>query len=93
MIQRGSLVTVSLPGDYGKPRPALVIQSNLLADLDSIVLCPVTSVLRYMEIMSQIMVDKISTLPRNKISSPFGHLSDERIKAVNQALLLVIGII
>ena len=34
--QRGDLVTVSLPGDYGKPRPALVIQSDLLAELESV---------------------------------------------------------
>ncbi|MFC4487892.1 type II toxin-antitoxin system PemK/MazF family toxin, partial [Tepidiphilus baoligensis] len=26
-MQRGDLVTVSLPGDYGKPRPALIVQS------------------------------------------------------------------
>lgn len=41
--QRGDLVTVFLPGDHGKPRPALVVQSDLLADLDSVVLCPITS--------------------------------------------------
>jgi mRNA interferase MazF len=42
MTQRGDLVTVSLPGDYGKPRTALVIQSDLLNELDSVVFCPVT---------------------------------------------------
>ncbi len=45
-MQRGDLVTVSLQGDYGKPRTALIVQSNLLTDLESIVLCPVTSDLR-----------------------------------------------
>ena len=43
MTKRGDLVTVSLPGDYGKPRPALVIQNDLLNELDSLVLCPVSS--------------------------------------------------
>jgi len=43
MTKRGDLVTVSLSGDYGKPRPALVIQNDLLEELDSVVLCPVTS--------------------------------------------------
>ncbi|NMH17585.1 type II toxin-antitoxin system PemK/MazF family toxin, partial [Tepidiphilus sp. B18-69] len=42
-MQRGDLVTVSLPGDYGKPRPALIVQSDLLSELESVVLCPVTS--------------------------------------------------
>ena len=27
-MRRGDLVTVAMPGDFGKPRPALVIQSD-----------------------------------------------------------------
>jgi len=107
VTQRGDLVTVSLQGDYGKPRPALVIQSDLLTDLESVVLCPVTSDLRNavfrvtvepsptngLRSLSQIMVDKIATLPRTKISEPFGRLDAERMKAIDRALLLVVGVI
>lgn len=107
MTQRGDLVTVSLQGDYGKPRPALVVQSDLLTELDSLVLCPVTSALRNaafrvtvepnpangLRALSQVMVDKLATLPRSKIGKPFGRLDDERMKAVDRALLLVIGVI
>src|SRR3546814_4446582 len=39
------------------------------------------------------MVDKLSTLPRSKISAPFGRLDDERMKAVDRAFLLVVGLI
>lgn len=107
MTQRGDLVRVALQGDYGKPRPALVVQSDLLEELDSVVLCPVTSALRNaafrvtvepnpsngLRALSQVMVDKISTLPRAKVSEPFGRLDDERMKAVDRALLLVVGVI
>ena len=107
MTQRGDLVTVSLQGDYGKPRPALIVQSDLLNNLDSVVLCPVTSDLRSaafrvtlepnptngLRVLTQVMVDKLSTLPRAKIGAPFGHLDDDRMKAVERALLLVIGVI
>ena len=107
MMQRGDLVTVSLQGDYGKPRPALVIQSDLLADLESVVICPVTSELRDaafritiepspangLQKLSQVMVDKLSTLPRARISEPFGRLDDERMRAISRALLLVVGAI
>lgn len=100
-MQRGDLVTVSLQGDYGKPRPALIVQSDLLTDLESVVLCPVTSDLRNaafrvtvepnpangLRALSQVMVDKLSTLPRTKISEPFGRLDDERMKAIDRALL------
>lgn len=106
-MQRGDLVTVSLPGDFGKPRPALIVQSDLLTDLESVVLCPVTSDLRNaafrvtvepnpangLRSLSQVMVDKLSTLPRTKISEPFGRLDDARMKAIDRALLLVVGVI
>jgi mRNA interferase MazF len=107
MTQRGDLVTVSLQGDFGKPRPALVVQSDLLTDLESVVLCPVTSNLRNaafrvtvepnpangLRTLSQVMVDKLSTIPRTKISEPFGRLDADKLKMVDRALLLVVGII
>lgn len=107
MQQRGDLVTISLQGDYGKPRPALIVQTDLLAELDSVVLCPVTSELRTaafrvtieptarngLRALSQVMVDKLSTLPRSKIGHSFGRLEDERMRAVDRALLLVVGVI
>src|SRR3546814_13192351 len=45
-VKRGDIVAVSLQGDYGKPRPALMVQSNLLAELDSLLLCPTPSPVR-----------------------------------------------
>lgn len=44
-MRRGDIVTVSAAGGYGKPRPAVVIQSDYLtdADLASVILCPVSS--------------------------------------------------
>src|SRR3546814_5026557 len=103
-VKRGDIVSVSLQGDYGKPRPALIVQSNLLAELESLVICPITSAVRDaafritvepdnangLRVLSQVMVDKLSTLPRSKISKPFGRLDDERMKAVDRALLLVV---
>lgn len=44
-MRRGNLVTVALQGDYGKPRPALVIQADQFADLGSVVILPITSTL------------------------------------------------
>jgi mRNA interferase MazF len=105
--QRGDLVSVSLQGDDGKPRPALIVQSDLLTDLDSVVVCPVTSNLRDatfrvtiepnpangLHKLSQVMVDKPATLPRSKVSEPFGHLDNDKMKMVDRTLLLVLGVI
>jgi mRNA interferase MazF len=46
MIKRGDFVTVVVPGDYGKPRPALVVRSDLFAGLPSSTVCPLTTTLR-----------------------------------------------
>src|SRR3546814_17840919 len=45
-VKRGDIVAVSLQGDYGKTRPALIVQSNLLAELERLVICPITSAVR-----------------------------------------------
>ena len=107
MTKRGDLVTVSLQGDYGKPRPALIVQTDLLQELESVVLCPVTSDLRTaafrvtleptpgngLRELSQVMVDKLSTVPRSKVSDAFGSVATEKMRAVDRALLLVVGVI
>lgn len=77
-MRRGDLVTVVLPGSYGKPRPALVIQSDLFDEHPSITMLPVTSTLRDtpvfritvqpgpqngLRVPSQVMVDKAQSIP------------------------------
>jgi mRNA interferase MazF len=44
-VRRGDIAIVSAPGDYGKPQPAVVVQSNHLSEagLDSVVVCLITS--------------------------------------------------
>src|SRR5437868_3134847 len=43
LMKRGDLVVVALQGDYGKPRPALVVQSDLFDEHPSLTIAPVTS--------------------------------------------------
>ena len=45
-VKRGTLVAVSPQGDYGKPRPALIIQSDLFSEHASVTIPRVTSDLR-----------------------------------------------
>ena len=105
--KRGSLVTVALPGDYGKPRPALVIQSDAFQELPSVTLLPLTSGLRSaplmrlsveptpangLEKLSQIMIDKAYTVPLEKIGTSIGRLSEETMLAVNRALAVFLGL-
>ena len=105
-MRRGDLVTVALQGDVGKPRPALVIQSDLFDAHPSVAILPVTSELRATPLFriavhpsdlnglnrpSQIMVDKPQSVSREKIGLVFGHLDDQTMLAVNRALAVFLG--
>jgi len=105
-LRRGDLVTIALQGDYFKPRPALVIQSDLFAEHPSVTILPVTSQLRDAPLFriavepaaqnglrnaSQVMVDKAQTVARDKVGAAFGRLDDRAMLAVNQALAVFLG--
>ena len=105
-MKRGDVVTVVLPGAYGKPRPALVIQSDLFGEHPSVTILPVTSELRDTPLFritvdssrengllktSQVMVDKTQTIPRNKIGKTLGRLEEDAMLSINRALALFLG--
>ena len=105
-MKQGDLISVSLPGDYGNPRPALVIQSDIYEHLNSVTVLPLTSNVLSTEgcrvavemseenglrQMSQVMVEKAATLPRSKAGPVIGRLSATDMSAVNRALALFLG--
>lgn len=106
-MKRGDLVIVSAPGSYGKPRPAVVIQSDWIAKTDSVLVALVTSVIvdapiyrlniapsdgNGLKASSQVMVDKILAMPRDKCSPPIGKIDDTALLALNHMLAVVMGI-
>ena len=106
-MRRGDVVTIVLPGAYGKPRPALVVQSDLFDALGSVTVLPVTSELRAAPLLriavdpsagnglrkrSQVMVDKVQTVPRDKVGSTIGRLHQDDVLAVDRALATFLGI-
>lgn len=106
-MRRGDVVTIVLPGAYGKPRPALVIQSDLFDELASVTVLPVTSELRAAPLLripiepsadngvrkkSQVMIDKAQTVPRDKVGATIGRLHRDTLVAVDRALATFLGI-
>lgn len=106
-MRRGDLVTVALQGDYGKPRPALVVQADQFAELGSVVILPITSTLVDAPLLrlpvepssdnglrapSQIMLDKPMTVKADKIGPSFGQLDDATMVSVNRLLALFLGL-
>lgn len=106
-MRRGDIVTIVLPGAYGKPRPALVIQSDFFDALTSVTVLPVTSALRAAPLLriavepdaanglrkpSQVMVDKAQTVPREKIGATIGRLQQDTLVSVERAMAVFLGI-
>ena len=107
-MSRGDLVVVALAGDYGKPRPALVVQSDLFSGTHpSVTVMPVTSTIvdaplfrlivepsttNGLRSLSQIMVDKLTTVRASRVGKPIGRLEGDSMQRVNRALALWCGL-
>ena len=100
-------MTVAMPGDYGKPRPALVVQADAFRELESVTVLRLSSDLRDLPLFritveprpgnglqkrSQIMVDKAATVPRAKIGQHIGRADTATIRAVDTALAGFLGL-
>ncbi|HET7412880.1 MAG TPA: type II toxin-antitoxin system PemK/MazF family toxin [Pararhizobium sp.] len=108
-MDRGDVVIVSGRGDYGKPRPAAVVQNNqLLRRIESITVCFVTSdlskesLLRVsvdpdeangLRVRSQIQIEKIMTFPSEKVKGPIGRVSPDNLRAVDMGLLFHLDLV
>lgn len=105
--RRGDLVTVVVPGDYGKPRPALIVQADMFLPLPSVIVLLLTSemtdelLLRItvsggrdsgLQKPSKIMIDKLFTLSRKKIGQRIGRLDARTMRAVDLALARILGL-
>ena len=104
---RGDFVTIAMQGDFGKPRPALIIQADLFSELESVTVLPVTSTLveaplfrvtlqptsaNGLQKPSQVMVDKAMTVRRDKIGPAFGRIDTNSLVEVERCLAVLLGI-
>lgn len=106
-MKRGDFVTVALAGDYGKPRPAIIIQSDGLAAIDSVLVATLSTHRQDAPLFrlqiepnsrnglrqtSDILAEKLFAVPRSKIGPVFGHADDEQMLALNRMLAFVLGL-
>ena len=82
-MRRGDLVTISLQGDYGKPRPALVVQSDIFTDARSKTVLPLTSTL----IDAPLIRVQIEPTSENKLRAP-SHVMIDKALFINVYFLL-----
>ena len=107
-MKRGDVVIVSAQSDYGKPRPAVVIQADLLNEhADSVIVCLMTgtassaSMVRMpvapspgngLQQVTYLMTEKLMTFPKSKISKITGELEEEIMFRLDRILAFVLGL-
>lgn len=106
-MSRGDFVTIAMQGDFGKPRPALVIQSDQFNEHATVTVLLVSSKLVDAPLLrvavqpseinglqkpSQVMIDKAMTVKRDKLGEAFGSASDEVMLEVGRCLAVFLGI-
>jgi mRNA interferase MazF len=107
-LKRGDIIIVALSGDLGKPRPAVIVETDLLAPTDHVIICPGTSFLRddvdqrrvYVEpseanglkVATQFQADKITVTRRDKCGPVIGTLEADVMERLNGVLFALIGL-
>jgi mRNA interferase MazF len=107
-MKRGDIVTVALEGDYGTPRPAVVIESDMIPPSDSVLVCPISSTLHEsgpfrrqpveasaatgLRTASQIMVDKVTAVRRSRCGPVIGALAPTALRELAGRVAALIGV-
>ena len=107
-MRRGDVVIVAATGDYAKPRPAVIVQTDAFPETHaSVVICQMTSEIAAatdfrvtiepseangLRVRSQVMADKPVTVRRSRIGQTVGRLDNEEVGRLNVALAFVMGL-
>lgn len=107
-MRRGDVVAVAAAGDYGKPRPAVIVQTDALPPKHgSVVVCQMTSELvdapdfritiepdgqNGLRTRSQVMADKPVTIRRERVGKRIGTLDGRDIIRLDIAIAFVMGL-
>jgi mRNA interferase MazF len=108
-VTRGEIYTAAARGPYtGKPRPVVILQDDRFDATASITICPFTTnsveapLIRLpvnpseengLDQPSQIMVDKVTTVPRSSLGERLGRLRDDELVALNRSLIVFLGLV
>jgi len=106
-MRRGDVVTIATFGDYGKPRPAMVVQADPFEALPSVTVLPMTSEIHGehlirvslaptkdngLQVTSQVMIDKATTVPTARVGEVIGRVGAESVGVIDRALGRFLGL-
>ena len=106
-MNRGDVITAVFAREFGKPRPSLIIQADVFGSLESVVICPLTTMLdgglplrvaidpapaNGLLHPSHVMIDKIAAITRARCREKIGEVDPEVMELVGQQLTLLLGL-
>ena len=107
-MKRGEIWTVSGGPDYAsKPRPVVIVQDNSFEATDSITVCGFTSDpteaplfrvriepsnVNGLKLTSCLMIDKLTTVHKNKLGKRVGRLEERDLLRMNQSIIVFLGL-
>ena len=90
-----------------KPRPIVIVQDDRFTATSSITICAFTSdptdaplfrpaiepsETNGLRVISRLMVDKITTIPKTKLGARIGRLADKDMVRLNRAMMIFLGL-
>ena len=106
-MKRGEIRTVSGSGYAGKPRPAVIVQDDRFDATASVTICAFTTdateapLFRLaiepdgkngLSLLSRLMVDKITTVPKSRLGERIGNLPAPELVRLNRAIAVFLGL-
>lgn len=106
-MKRGDVVVAVTSGDYGKPRPFLIVQTDALNDTHaSILACPITSEVTNSRVRvrihggdetglrsnSEVMVDKLQAVRRDRMGQRIGAAPKDTMSQVEAVLAVLLAL-
>ncbi len=107
-MRRGDFVSIAMQGDFGKPRPALVVQADQFHELATVTVLLVSGTLVDAPLLrvtlvpdgknglrkpSQVMIDKAMTVKRDMLGAVLGAADDETMLKVGRGLAVFLGVV
>jgi mRNA interferase MazF len=108
-LKRGDVIVVAPQGDLGKPRPAVVVETDRLVATNHVLVCPGTSDLtdhspnrrllalpnaeNGLRLPTQFQADKITPARRDKCGEIIGKLDSESMEHLNRLLVVLLGLL
>nr|WP_245365579.1 type II toxin-antitoxin system PemK/MazF family toxin [Neorhizobium galegae] len=101
------MITVAISSDFGKPRPAAIIQADPFDETGTVTVLLMSGTLVNAPLLrptvnptpanglrkpSQVMIDKVMSVQRSRLGPVFGRLDDETMLAITRSLAVFLGI-